>query len=130
MTTGYDEELAEAYEAALNTPPPGEAAQYMRMRLADRPVRRRRVHTMQVTVHIHHERPLTRDHIAEMTRHTDGTVEYDPDTGMVTLSWRSPADRVLGVAATAPRVASLALMAAFGFEPEVVSITVSYPDKH
>jgi hypothetical protein len=122
--------MTTSYEEALDTPPPLEAAEYTRQVLAERPARRRRVRTMQITVWIHHEGPLTRDHIAEMTRHTNGTVEHDPDTGMVTLSWRSPADRVLGVAATAPRVASLALMAAFGYEPEVVSITVSYPDKH
>lgn len=130
MPTVYDKELADAYDAVLNTPPPLEAAEYVRQVLRDRPPRRKRVLSMRVTVTAVYEPELTRDHVAKMGRYVDGTVAHDPGTGELTLSWRVSGERVLGVASTAPRIASQAFMAAFGFEPEVVSMTVSHPDRH
>jgi hypothetical protein len=118
------EQAAALYYDRLWMPPSEMAAEYISERLADRPVRRKRVSRIQVTVVARHAGEMSRDQVAQIGRHIDGFVAHDPELGLVTLSWQVSGERVLGVAATIPRVASLALTSAFGDEPEVVSVSV------
>jgi len=118
------EQAAALYYDRLWMTPSQMAAEYINERLADRPVRRKRVSRIQVTVVARHAGEISRDQAAQIGRHIDGFVTHDPELRLVTLSWQVSGERVLGVAATIPRVASLAFTSAFGDEPEVVSVSV------
>lgn len=85
---------------------------------------------MVVTVTAHHEEPLNRDQTASLLRRIGGEVEHDHETGELVLRWYVTGDRVLGAMGSVPRIAMLALMDAFGHEPEIMSVSVSLPERH
>jgi hypothetical protein len=66
----------------------------------------------------------TADQISALTRNINGTVSHSAHTGLLEMWWRVPSERLLGVAATVPKVLSQTLTAAFRNEPEVVSLNV------
>jgi hypothetical protein len=79
---------------------------------------------MMVYVAVRCPTPPTADQISALTRNINGTVSHSEHTGLLEMWWRVPSERLLGVAATVPKVLSQTLTAAFRDEPEVVSLNV------